>query len=131
DDAIEIGRIIRERRLNTTVPTSASCESACVLIWAAGVKRTVDGKLATHCPISPRELQCIPSTRQKMVDFLREMGAPEVVIELQQAGGSTSVLPVPEEFLTPSHPRPRPEVAQPDPTWGARPPKGWPATPWW
>ena len=32
DDAIEIGRIIRERHLNTTVPTSSSCVSACVLI---------------------------------------------------------------------------------------------------
>jgi len=132
DDAIEIGRIIRERRLNTTVPASASCVSACVLIWAAGVKRTVDGQLATHCPISGGDpFQCVPSTRQKMVDFLKEMGAPEAVIELQEAAGSTSVLPVPEEFLTPSRPRPRPEAAQPSTTWGARPPKGWPAAPWW
>src|SRR5262249_54738805 len=105
DDAIEIGRIIRQRRLNTTVPTSSSCVSACVLIWAAGVKRTVDGQLATHCPVSGLAVfQCIPSTRQKMVDFLKEMGAPEAVIELQQAAGSTSVLYVPAEFLTPSRP---------------------------
>jgi len=138
DDAIEIGRIIRERHLNTTVPTSSSCVSACVLIWAAGVKRTVDGQLATHCPISGGDpFQCVPSTRQKMVDFLKEMGAPEAVIELQQAAGSTSVsgstsvLWVPAEFLTPSRPRPRPEAAQPSTTWGARPPKGWPAAPWW
>jgi len=131
DEAIEIGRIIRARHLDTTVPPSSSCVSACVLIWAAGQRRTVDGQLATHCPTLRGEFQCLPSTRQLVVDFLKEMDAPEAVIELQQAAGSTSILWVPEEFLTPSRPRLRPEAARPSTTWGARPPGGWPATPWW
>ena len=131
DEAIEIGRIIRERHLDTAVPPSSSCVSACVLVWAAGQRRTVDGQLATHCPAFQGTFQCVPPTRQLMVNFLKEMGAPEAVIELQQAAGSTSTLRVPAEFLTPSRPRHRPEAAQPSTTWGARPPEGWPATPWW
>jgi len=131
DEAIDIGRTIREHHLDTTVPASSICVSACVLVWAAGHKRTVDGQLATHCPAPPGTFQCSAPTRQLVIDFLKEMGAPEAVIELQEAAGSTSILWVPEEFLTPSRPRPRPEAAQPSTTWGARPPEGWRATPWW
>jgi hypothetical protein len=66
DEAIEIGRIIRERHLDTAVPPSSSCVSACVLVWAAGQRRTVDGQLATHCPAFQDTFQCVPPTRQLM-----------------------------------------------------------------
>ena len=131
DEAIDIGRTIREHHLDTTVPPSSSCVSACVLVWAAGQRRTVDGQLATHCPRPNRAHSNAFRRPELVVNFLKEMGAPEAVIELQQAAGSTSMLWVPAEFLTPSRPRHRPEAAQPSTTWGARPPEGWPATPWW
>jgi hypothetical protein len=55
-EAMAIGRLIRERHLDTAVPSS--CVSACALIWAAGQRRTVNGRLAMHCPTFPGELQC-------------------------------------------------------------------------
>jgi len=85
-EAMTIGRLIRKRHLDTAVPSS--CASACALIWAAGVKRSVDGRLAMHCPTFPGELQCYAPTRQVMMAYLREMGAPPAVIELQEAAGS-------------------------------------------
>jgi len=88
--AMAIGRLVRKRRLDTAVPSS--CMSACALIWAGGVKRTVEGRLAMHCPTFPGELQCYAPTRQVMVGFLKEMRAPAGVIELQEAAGSTSPL---------------------------------------
>jgi hypothetical protein len=98
-EAMAIGRAIRKRRLDTAVPSS--CESACALIWAGGVKRTVDGRLGMHCPTFPGELQCYAPTRQVMIAYLREMGAPKTVIELQEAAGSTSSLWVePAQLLT-------------------------------
>jgi hypothetical protein len=45
-----------------------------------------------HCPTFPGELQCYAPTRQAMIAYLREMGAPAAVIELQEAAGSTSPL---------------------------------------
>ena len=99
DLAMAIGRLIRKRHLDTAVPSS--CVSACALIWAAGTTRTVDGRLAMHCPTFPGELQCYAPTRQAMIAYLREMGAPTAVIELQAAAGSTSPLWVePAQLLT-------------------------------
>ena len=37
--ALEIGRIIRERRLATLIPERATCASSCGLIWLAGAPR--------------------------------------------------------------------------------------------
>src|SRR5215471_13244927 len=50
DEAMEIGRLIRKRRLDTAIPSS--CVSACALIWAGGKTRTVGvgGRLSVHCP---------------------------------------------------------------------------------
>jgi hypothetical protein len=97
-EAMAIGRLIRERHLDTAVPSS--CVSACALIWAAGQRRTVNGRLAMHCPTFPGELQCYAPARQTMIAYLREMGAPAAVIDLQEAAGSTSPLWVPAELLT-------------------------------
>src|SRR5215831_12383257 len=96
-EAMAIGRLIRKRRLDTSVPSS--CVSACALIWAGGVRRTVDGRLAMHCPTFPGELQCYAPTREAMISYLKEMGAPPAVIELQEAAGSTSELFVPAQLL--------------------------------
>jgi len=101
-EAMTIGRLIRKRHLDTAVPSS--CVSACALIWAAGVKRSVDGRLAMHCPTFPGELQCYAPTRQVMMAYLREMGAPPAVIELQEAAGSTSSLWVEPKQLEAAQP---------------------------
>jgi len=124
------------------LPFPPSCKSACALIWAGGVKRTVEGRLAMHCPTFPGQLQCYAPTRQVMVDYLKEMGAPKTVIELQEAAGSTSSLwvepaqllteaaqpiadegPPPEEDYPPPPPRRRPPPRYNGPPYA--PPPGW------
>ena len=92
-EAMAIGRAIRERRLDTTVPAGASCESACVLVWSAGWHRTVGGRLGTHCATAiSAPYQCVPVARERMLTYLKEMHAPAGVIMLQEAAGSTSTL---------------------------------------
>jgi hypothetical protein len=88
DEAMTIGRLIRRRHLDTAVPSS--CMSACALIWAGGVRRSVDGRLAMHCPTFPGQLQCYAPARAAMIDYLREMDAPTAVIEMQEAAGTPS-----------------------------------------
>src|SRR5207244_4982800 len=43
-DAIEIGRSIRKRGLNTAVPDKGYCASSCPLAFAGGVMRSAGGK---------------------------------------------------------------------------------------
>jgi hypothetical protein len=119
-EAMKIGRLVRRRHLDTAVPSS--CMSACSLIWASGVRRSVEGRLAMHCPTFPGELQCHAPTRQVMVNYLKEMGAPAAVIELQEAAGSTSSLWVePAQLLT--------EAAQPVADEGPPPEEDYPPSP--
>jgi len=108
NEAMAIGRLIRKRHLETSVP--GSCISACALIWAGGVRRSVAGQLAMHCPTFPGELQCYAPARQAIVNYLREMSAPAAVIEMQEAAGSTSSI-----FLTAA------QLAEPVPVADGRP----------
>lgn len=46
--AIQIGEIIRERKLNTYVAEDARCESACVAVLIGGVQRYAFGRVGVH-----------------------------------------------------------------------------------
>jgi hypothetical protein len=46
--AIQIGKIIREKRLNTFIAEDARCESACIAILLGGVQRYPFGKIGVH-----------------------------------------------------------------------------------
>ena len=84
DEAMSIGRLIRERGLDTAVPSL--CESACVLIWVGGKTRTVEGKLVVHCPtLRDSPYQCDAAGRQQMLAYLREMSAPPGLLTEQFA----------------------------------------------
>jgi hypothetical protein len=134
EEAIAIGRSIRRRHLETTIPANAVCQSACALLWVAGRPRTVAGQLAVHCPITPGTWQCQADGRARMIAYLKEMDAPAGVVAMQEAAGSTSSIfltaaqlaepaPVadgrPEDEDLPPPPRRRP----PPPVYG--PPPGW------
>lgn len=54
--AIEIGKIIREKKLNTYVAEDSRCESACVLILIAGVQRYPFGKVGVHRTTYTRDI---------------------------------------------------------------------------
>jgi hypothetical protein len=100
DESLAIGRAIRERHLDTVVPVGASCVSACSLVWAAGRRRVVNGHLGMHCAVTlAAPEQCDPAARAGMVAFLQEMDAPPVLVEYQQAAGSTYPIYVEREKL--------------------------------
>lgn len=46
--AIQIGKIIREKRLNTYIAEDSRCESACIAILLGGVQRYPFGKVGVH-----------------------------------------------------------------------------------
>lgn len=50
NEGMEIGRIIRARRLRTVVPKNASCLSACAEAFLGGVGQTIEGVVAFHVP---------------------------------------------------------------------------------
>jgi hypothetical protein len=108
NEAMAIGRLIRRRHLDTAVPSS--CVSACVLIWAAGDRRTVDGVLRVHCPTrinSP--YQCDAPERQRMVGYLTQMNAPAGLVRMQEAVNWMALQVTPEQLA--EAPEARPEVA--------------------
>src|SRR5262249_49437394 len=90
-----IGRLIRRHHLETTVPPNAVCPSARAFLWVAGRPRSVAGQLGVHCPIAPGTWQCQADGRARMIAYLKEMGAPCGLVEMQEAAGSTSSI-----FLT-------------------------------
>jgi hypothetical protein len=53
--AFMIGRAIRNRGLASKIPAGARCDSACSLIWLAGVKREVDCQARKGC--TPRAIR--------------------------------------------------------------------------
>lgn len=50
DEAIRIGRLIREKEATVFVQEKNTCVSACVFILAGGVQRSVAGKVGIHRP---------------------------------------------------------------------------------
>jgi hypothetical protein len=135
-EAMAIGRIVRERGLNTEVPVS--CVSSCALVWAAGIKRTAAGRVAMHCPIqSQSQPQCVPAVRAEMIGYLKEMRAPAAMIEYQEAAGSTSALFIESEklvtadYVEPDEPPPPPPPRHPRPRYYGPPPYPPPPPPGW
>ena len=95
--AMQIGKAIRARHLNTSVPSI--CESACVLVWAGGKARTVDGALRVHCPTNVgTPYQCDAPGRQRMIRYLKEMGAPGGVVRMQEAVNWMALQVTPEQL---------------------------------
>lgn len=54
NEGMEIGRIIRARKLRTVVPKSASCLSACAEAFLGGVGQKIEGVVAFHVPRAQR-----------------------------------------------------------------------------
>lgn len=54
---LNMGRMIREARLETFVPAGAGCWSACGLMWLAGVERHLDptGRVGFHAAYVPQQ----------------------------------------------------------------------------
>jgi len=55
--ALNMGRMIRDARLETYIPGGAGCWSACGLMWLAGVERHIDptGRVGFHAAYTPQQ----------------------------------------------------------------------------
>lgn len=87
--AMEIGRLIRKARATCIVRVDQQCSSACVLILAGGVERSVYGKVVIHRPYSTyvgqRDYQSAENeyrrTETAVRTYLKEMNLSEKLFE--------------------------------------------------
>jgi hypothetical protein len=74
--AFLIGRAIRKRGLATKIPAGARCDSACSLIWLAGVRREIDcqARIGLHAPRFAGTFEPSDSGNKIMANYMAEMG---------------------------------------------------------
>lgn len=88
--AMQIGRIIKQRGLKTTVLPGRQCNSACFFIWAGGAARqNPGGILGVHRPhaiyvggstaVPPAHL--VAQSFAELEAYLREMAIPAAIID--------------------------------------------------
>ncbi len=80
DEAMKIGRIIRERELWTLVEFDSRCHSSCVLVLGAGVTRSPNLNVGIHRPYFvslERDLStsAIQNLRKQMISRMKEYAA--------------------------------------------------------
>src|SRR5262249_19527153 len=89
--AMAIGRLIRVREALTMVRAGDRCASACVLIFAAGIRREAAGTLVVHRPYfatlgagaSSQQVQAhLRDLRSRHDQYAREMNLPAALVEL-------------------------------------------------
>ncbi|MBX9751862.1 MAG: hypothetical protein K5Q68_19890 [Roseococcus sp.] len=89
--ALEIGRIIRQRRLATFIPERALCASACGLIWLAGTPRELSAQalVGFHAAatISEGGRRSVSAPANAIIGgYLRELGFnDEAIFEMTRA----------------------------------------------
>ena len=79
--AVEIGRLIRKKNLNTYVAPKDYCSSACFVIFLGGVQRYGFGNLGVHDSTFTEEVKferngltkLIEQSDKRHIDYLREM----------------------------------------------------------
>jgi hypothetical protein len=82
DEAIEIARIIRQRKLNTFIYGNNVCSSACLLLFMSGETKYAQpgAALGIHSASYKDGRRSEAGTRQ-MADYLRSVGVPEGIIK--------------------------------------------------
>jgi hypothetical protein len=83
--AANIGSRIRSLGWETAVRNGAACNSACALIWFAGVYRHLDrrARLGLHSASTESTGKRHEEANRKIAIYLKAMGAPQEVIDLQ------------------------------------------------
>jgi hypothetical protein len=82
--AMKIGYFIRNQVWATSVAANAVCNSACVLIWIAGVRRQLDrfARLGLHSASTSTRGPRHDEFNRRIASYLREMDAPREFIDL-------------------------------------------------
>jgi len=82
-----MGRIIRERKLNTYVPATATCASACIYLLSGGLVRMAYGTVKVHRAIHTQEIPFdklekeYKTSEQRTKDYISEMGLSFLLAE--------------------------------------------------
>ncbi len=82
-----MGRIIRERKLNTYVPATATCASACIYLLSGGLVRMAYGTVKVHRAIHAQDIAFeklekeYKTSEQRTKDYISEMGLSFLLAE--------------------------------------------------
>ena len=82
-----MGRIIRERKLNTYVPADATCASACIYLLSGGLVRMAYGTVKVHRAIHAQDIAFdklekeYKTSEQRTKDYISEMGLSFLLAE--------------------------------------------------
>ena len=83
DEAIKIGRLLRETGFDTWVPSHGICQGTCVYVLAAGHTRRVRGYVGLHRPYFPGgdSWQDDRASRYSPAAYLREMNVAQSLLD--------------------------------------------------
>ncbi|WP_435605905.1 hypothetical protein [Pseudomonas knackmussii] len=83
DEAIKIGRLLRETGFDTWVPSHGVCQGTCVYVLAAGHSRRVRGYVGLHRPYFPGgdSWQDDRAGRYSPAAYLREMNVAQSLLD--------------------------------------------------
>ena len=88
-ESMEIGKLIRSNGVEVFIPPNSSCISACVLILAGGVIRTIDGPVGIDHPHFLKTAgrsddipKLLADTKKVIRDYFRSMGVAEELADL-------------------------------------------------
>lgn len=92
--ALEIGRIVRIAGYSTLVLPNTSCTSACALIWLAGKKRILDGRVGFHAAYRDNEgrLQESGAANALIGNYMTQLGLPAKAILFATAAPPDKIL---------------------------------------
>lgn len=104
DIAREIGKIIRERKLNTYLARDADCASACVDILISGVERYAFGKVRVHRATFMHDTdrddniaQLISEAKKLNEDYVKSMGISLLLADAMDSTESWSIRQLTEQ----------------------------------
>lgn len=90
-EAIKLGKLIRSHHLRAIVPLPAECNSSCVLVFAAAIRKDAPGKVGVHRPFfsnldKNQSLSDIKNRRDQLTEVLRsyfnEIDIPHSLIDV-------------------------------------------------
>ena len=86
DEAMRIGRLLRETRFDSLVPSTGVCQGSCVYLLAAGQRKTVRGYVGIHRPYyagsdSVHSASRHGVNRARQVAYFKDMQVPLALLE--------------------------------------------------
>lgn len=103
---MQLGEVIRKLGLETEVPASAGCYSACTFAFLGGVERQIKGEFGIHAlslakgtPVSDTTLDSIQRWGSFMVQYARELVGKSDMAEAALRVSASDISLVPDDLL--------------------------------